>query len=82
VIAEPQCAELAKVEAAEARKRQLLAEIEIERVARAATGNTRSTDILGPQPPSNFRANQVIPPAGDNPITPSIPCSPPCFTYW
>jgi hypothetical protein len=54
----------AKLEAAEARKRRLLAEIELERVARAAKGDTRSTYILCPEPPSNYRMGQVILPAG------------------
>jgi hypothetical protein len=38
VMAEPNCADAAKLEAAEARKHQLLAEIELERVARPAAG--------------------------------------------
>src|SRR5580704_2872992 len=40
-LTEPECASLAKLEAAEARKRRLLAEIELEKVARAAIGDTR-----------------------------------------
>jgi hypothetical protein len=35
------------------RKRQLLAEIELERLARAARGDTRLTYILCPDLPSN-----------------------------
>jgi hypothetical protein len=67
VMAEPDCAELAKLEAAEATKRRLLAEIELERVARAATGDTRPTYILRPEPPSNYRVSKVNPSAEDTP---------------
>lgn len=52
---------------AKARKRRLLAEIELEKVARAAAGDLRSTYILCPQPPSNYRVSKVITSAGDTP---------------
>jgi hypothetical protein len=66
-LTEPECASLAKLYAAETIKRRLQAEIELERVARAAKGDFRSTFILCPEPPSNYRMTKVIPPAGDTP---------------
>ena len=47
VMAEPECAELAWAAAADQRKRRLLAEIELERVARAAAGDTRLHLVSG-----------------------------------
>ena len=67
VMAEPECGELARAEVAKQRKRRFLAEIELERVARAAAGDTRSTYILCPEPPSNYRVNKVFAAAGDPP---------------
>jgi hypothetical protein len=52
---------------AEANKRRLPAEIELEKVARAAAGDFRLTYILCPEPPSNYQVCKVIPPAGDTP---------------
>ena len=69
---------MAKLEAAEARKRRLLAEIELEQVARAAAGDTRSTYILCPEPPSNYRMSKVFPPAGDTPKNQPIHRPAPC----
>jgi hypothetical protein len=64
-LTEPECESLAKLEAAEATKRRLLAEIELEKVARAAIGDTRLTYILRPEPPSNYRVSKVLtPPRG------------------
>jgi hypothetical protein len=67
VMAAPECAELARAEAADQRKRRLLAEIELERMARAAAGDTRVTYILCPEPPSNYRLSKVFAAAGDPP---------------
>ena len=78
-LTEPVCADLVKVEAAAAIKQRLLAEIELERVARRAAGDPRSTYILCPEPTSNYRVTKVIPPAVDTPKNQSIP-SPACVS--
>jgi hypothetical protein len=58
-----ECASLAKLEAADARKSRLLAEIELERVARMAKGDTRLTYILCPEPPSNYHVSPASSPS-------------------
>jgi hypothetical protein len=65
VAAEPECANLAKLEAVDERKRRLLAEIELENLARAARGDFRLTYILCPEPPSNYRVEKVFASADD-----------------
>lgn len=51
-IAAAKAADLHKEEAAAARKRQLLAELERERMVRHAAGDKRKTYILTPRPPA------------------------------
>jgi hypothetical protein len=48
------------VEAAEERKRQLLAEIELERMARAAKGDCRATYIPCPEPPGYWQVEKMV----------------------
>lgn len=79
-LTEPVCADLVKVEAAEATKRRFLAEIDLERVARAAKGDFRSTYILCPEPPSNYRVSKVISPGWRHPQKPINPDALPSFT--
>jgi hypothetical protein len=55
----------AKLEAAEATKRRLLAEIELERMARQAACDFRVTYILCPEPPSNYHVRKVFAAADD-----------------
>jgi hypothetical protein len=65
VMAEPDCAELAREQEGEANKRRLLAEIELERIVRAAAGDTRLTYILCPAAPSNYHVRKVFAEDGD-----------------
>jgi hypothetical protein len=62
------------------RKRQLLGEIELERLARAARGDTCLTYILCADLPSNYRVTKVMMSPDDacaNPVF-AVVCS--CFT--
>jgi hypothetical protein len=52
-------------QAATARKRRLLAELEQERLARIAVGDTRETYILCPERPSNWWVSKVSAAPGD-----------------
>lgn len=59
-LTEPECASLAKLEAADERKRQVLAEIELENMARAARGDFRATYILCPKQPSHWQVEKIV----------------------
>jgi hypothetical protein len=59
-LTEPECASLAKLEAADERKRRVLAEIELENVARAARGDFRTTYILCPKPPGHWQVEKTV----------------------
>jgi hypothetical protein len=58
-IAAVKAAGAQKEEAAAARKRQLLAELERERILRHAAGDTRETYILCPRPPEQGAPEQL-----------------------
>lgn len=59
-IAAAKAADLHKEEAAAARKRQLLAELERERMVRHAAGDKRKTYILTPRPPEPHTGPQRL----------------------
>jgi hypothetical protein len=58
-------------EAAEQRKRQLLAEIELENMARAARGDFRATYILCPEQPSHWQVEKMVEAHAVAPPTPT-----------